>query len=672
MNRKQRPTFSSAELELQLQQITLDPTSATTENFEALTPLIKTIQESESEQLYLNSLDRFVEEKEREIEQICETNYEDFVSSVLTLSTVRQGTSHLRKRIGELDGQMGDVGRALGEKKKVARNMDDAIETLQTCLRLLDLVHRVGELTREGKYWGALRSWLFDIRESSALVGKLALKHMDSRIKRWRARREKDGNIRLANIGGALELVNNERTEFNALDNEQIKIDFRPLYQCIHIYEALDAKSELQRNYQEDRKANLILSSRAATTPETLKANLPYLIQELVGFFIIEAHVLRSAPDFRSRRDVDDLWDEMCRRIMDVVGQGLKGCSELEIFLESKRNILLFVQTLQGHGYDVTELNGLLITLFERYSELLVRKFSADFNHIVSDDDNMPMMVNTTQEFEQVAGVCWFAAGEVEQLAIFVEQFYQFADGVAQHHVDIDEVLRKSLDDLLTDNVSKQIARRLKGMSNLSQLAQVVINLEHFATACDELESVLMNLRYIASKLDSFFDLAEYTWLPRTPPAAQHEPSTYVFEMITFLTANVDSVLFGLNESVKTHVYGNALALINKWFMVPRYNEAALAYVFNDVTYIQTEIGRLDRPGLDHVFDEVKLSIKLILDEAVNAYMEPSVRELSYRAVKSQRLATMLGKLSAGAAAMGNTSKAERRRAEAETVSRFR
>lgn len=90
----------------------------------------------------------------------------------------------------------------------------------------------------------------------------------------------------------------------------------------------------------------------------------------------------------------------------------------------------------------------------------------------------------------------------------FVEQFYQFADGVAQHHVDIDEVLRKvsrrsgcrhltvqSLDDLLTDNVSKQIARRLKNMSNLSQLAQVVINLEHFATACDELESVLMNLR---------------------------------------------------------------------------------------------------------------------------------------------------------------------------------
>lgn len=77
----------------------------------------------------------------------------------------------------------------------------------------------------------------------------------------------------------------------------------------------------------------------------------------------------------------------------------------------------------------------------------------------------------------------------------FVEQFYQFTDGVTQHHVDLDEVLRKSLDGLLADHVSKQIALRVKGMSNLSQIAQIVVNLEHFVIACDDLEGVLMNLR---------------------------------------------------------------------------------------------------------------------------------------------------------------------------------
>jgi hypothetical protein len=54
----------------------LDTGSNTAENFEALAPLIKSVQDTDSEQLYLRSLDKFVEEKEREIEKICEGNYE--------------------------------------------------------------------------------------------------------------------------------------------------------------------------------------------------------------------------------------------------------------------------------------------------------------------------------------------------------------------------------------------------------------------------------------------------------------------------------------------------------------------------------------------------------------------------------------------------------------------
>lgn len=72
----------------------------------------------------------------------------------------------------------------------------------------------------------------------------------------------------------------------------------------------------------------------------------------------------------------------------------------------------------------------------------------------------------------------------------------------------------------------------------------------------------------IASKLESFFELAEYEWLPPRPQSTVNEPSTYVFEMITFLTAYVDSVLIGLSESVKTRAYQSALSRINRWLMV--------------------------------------------------------------------------------------------------------
>ena len=52
------------------------PASGGPENLEALAPLVVTLQETGSEQAYLRSLDRFVEEKEKQIEDICDENYE--------------------------------------------------------------------------------------------------------------------------------------------------------------------------------------------------------------------------------------------------------------------------------------------------------------------------------------------------------------------------------------------------------------------------------------------------------------------------------------------------------------------------------------------------------------------------------------------------------------------
>ena len=104
---------------------------------------------------------------------------------------------------------------------------------------------------------------------------------------------------------------------------------------------------------------------------------------------------------------MDALWDQMCKRMVEVIGQGLKGSSEGEVFLGCKTEILLFVQTLevsrlcqepysrrlakqQDYAYNVTELNTLLTTLFERYSDLLRRKFSTDFDQVSCDKAGLP------------------------------------------------------------------------------------------------------------------------------------------------------------------------------------------------------------------------------------------------------------------------------------------
>ncbi|KAL7412016.1 putative exocyst complex subunit Sec15 [Mrakia frigida] len=802
---RRKTHFSNVEIEQMLSQITLAETHissssssssssaaqqltlATQENFEPLGPIIRQLHDQGLEDVFLKSLGKFVEDKEGEIEKICGENYQDFVSSVSTLLTVRQGTVHLRHRIGELDSQMGEVGRALMEKKKsllkhrrVAENLDSAIETLQSCLRVLDLVNRVGEMIREGKYWGALRSledllhlppsplsqtpfflhilsslpslrsqirdavtaseksWLFDVRSSSGQIGRLATEEMARRIKKWRNRKEKDGGLlggtaRLGRVGGAVESVMNEKNEFDVLNNEEIKIDFKPLYQCIHIYDALNARAELQRNYQEDRKtqANLILSQRSSPSPSTILSVLPSLMEELIGFFIIESHVLRSTRDFRSSRDVDDLWEDMCRKIVEIVGGGLEGCEDLEVFLGVKAQVLMFIQTLEGYSYSVDQLNTLLLTLFERYSKLLERKFATAFDEIVTGDDHQPMQVEDAEEFDRIISVCWIKDEVIDELAAhgfplalpfsqtyplccidirqFVDQFYQFVEGVSDHHKDIDELLRKALDNILIHHVSENIAKMLKTMNNLSQIAQVVVNIEHFRTACTELEIVLMNLRaaqrggavrllslpsftqtlslaqdqistVIASKLDDFFELAEISWMPITR-RREGEPADFLDEMIGFLNNFVDAVLSALGEDVRVVTYRRACQHIAGTMMgwltqpdIPLISENALANISNDVNFIDSQMERLGKTELADVFTELKSTTTLILTNSVHAYInQPSLRRSTYAAINPKQLALLLNKLAKFGMSQGGREyeRGQMRRAEAEQVRRM-
>jgi hypothetical protein len=162
--RGKKPKFSEADIDQQLQQIHLLDSSSTSENVEQLGPIIKNIHATRQQDAYLRTLRNLAESKEAEIQQICGDNYQDFVSSVSTMLNVRSSTNNLRDRIISLDDSVDQAGRALAEKKKgllkakkAAMHLDEAIETLQACLRLLDLVNRIGELIKQGKYYSALR-----------------------------------------------------------------------------------------------------------------------------------------------------------------------------------------------------------------------------------------------------------------------------------------------------------------------------------------------------------------------------------------------------------------------------------------------------------------------------------------------------------------------------------
>lgn len=53
-------------------------------------------------------------------------------------------------------------------------------------------------------------------------------------------------------------MPNFNRKTVNVLNNDKLQVDFKPLFECIHIYTSLDSLNELQKSYQADRKVRPI------------------------------------------------------------------------------------------------------------------------------------------------------------------------------------------------------------------------------------------------------------------------------------------------------------------------------------------------------------------------------------------------------------------------------
>jgi hypothetical protein len=145
------------------------------------------------------------------------------------------------------------------------------------------------------------------------------------------------------------------------LDNEKLQVDFKPLYQSIHIYTALDSLDELRKSYQADRKVTWPLSSHLVIrltvlvqaqsdlilpTPLPL-SSLLQITQEIAGFFIIETQVLNSTCSFRSEREVNSLWDALVKRLSVAVEDSLRLESDPDGFLRVKEFLIGFIMTLE-------------------------------------------------------------------------------------------------------------------------------------------------------------------------------------------------------------------------------------------------------------------------------------------------------------------------------------
>ncbi|KAJ5677461.1 uncharacterized protein N7477_003094 [Penicillium maclennaniae] len=716
-----------------LNQIIISPSD--TDYLDQLIPSIREYSIGNRTPQLLQSLSRFATDKEAEIESICNTNHQEFVSSVNSLLRIREGTVSLTAEILDLNQSIQTSTERLAEQKKALvesrghrQNIDETSRAIQDCLEVLRLANQVHDLLAKKNHYAALRAleelqnvhlkgvtqykiavmiqrsvpatqraiaeavmsdlntWLYRIREMSQYLGEIALFHTDQRKSRLKQRAEKVPYLEHFNLNSAIELVADEDEEYDLLHNEDLQVDFTPLFECLHIHQSLGHMDKFRIEYANTRRRqkDLLLPSSITLVDED-GASLHNLLEEMAGFAIVERATMKRVPDLRSSLDIDELWDSMCQTAVSVISKALHEVDNAENILKIKNLISLFMQTMNTWNFPVRVFDDFLLKLFEKYAELLKRRFSDDFQEIVSTDDYMPMPIQTLEEYEKVLNVSWYSPEKSHEEQVFpcilpfsrmyplccidirnfLNQFYFFANDDFSHPNVIDNTLKDALDDLLSRKVCDTLVERLSSQY-LGQIVQILINLEHFELACRELELLLAAARSQNSTGTSIALKATEKFRNNKKAAEKRifevvnskiddlieTADNYMQTLTRFLSNIMNSTLLGLPTEIKELIYFDALSHAANMILaqplapeVKSINPHGVTALAKDVEYLAQFVDSLKVPILRENLDELQQTVQLMQADNADEFYDISTRNKKYGRVDAMQGPLLLEKL---------------------------
>ncbi|KAH0354351.1 exocyst complex subunit Sec15-like protein, partial [Aureobasidium melanogenum] len=696
-----------------VQQIILS--SSETDYIDQLIPVMRDVRNSERANHLIQALTQVSNDRQAEIERICNTNHQEFINSVNQLQRVREGTVTLTAEILSLSQsieasteKLAEQKRALVDSRGVRQNIDDATQALKDCLEVLRLANQVHDLLQEKNRYAALRAldelqnvhlrevtrymiagmiersvpatqrliaeavmadlntWLFRIRETSQFLGEVAFYHTEMRRTRHKMRFEENPDLGNFKLNSAVEAAADESEEFDVLNNEEVQVDFSPLFEAIHIHDALGQSEKFRQDYSATRRRQkeLLLPATLDLLDEDA-GELSTLLESIAGFAIVEKATMMKTENLRSSADVEELWDSMCQSAITLVSKALPTIDNDERLLKIKGVIALFVQTMGSWGYSVDSLDRLLLKIFDKYAQLLKQRFSEDFQEIVSTDDYMPMPINNPDEYDKVINVSWYTPEKDREqqnfpcvlpfsqmyplccidIRNFLNQIYLFSDDHFQNSAVIDDTLKSSLDELLCHKVCRSLVERLSSQYP-GQIVQILTNLDHFETACRELQELLAEARssssaagpivlaateefttakkaaekrifeLVNSKIDDLIETAEYDWSSTyEPPAA----SPYMQELTRYLSDVMSSVLLGLPVQIKELIYFDALGHISNAILalpldpsIRRLSPQSVTAFRLDTEHLINFVRSLDNPVLMEGLDELRQTVELM------------------------------------------------------------
>ncbi|XP_053111070.1 exocyst complex component 6B isoform X2 [Hemicordylus capensis] len=556
-------------------------------------PTLRSVYDGAEHGRFMEKLDARIRNHDREIEKMCNFHYQGFVDAITEFLKVRAEAQKLKNQVTDTNRKLQIESKklvgAMEELKQCRlqqRNISATVDKLTQCLPVLEMESKLREQMKSKRHYPALKTLEHLEHTYLPLVSHYRFcKVMVDNIPKLR---EEIKEVSMSDLRDFLESIRKHsdkigETAMKQVPGAQDLVDFSPVYRCLHIYTVLGARETFEHYYRKQRRkqARLVLQP-PSNMHETLDGYRKYFNQ-IVGFFVIEDHVLHTTQGLVDRAYLDELWEMALSKTIAALRTHSSYCSDPNLVLDLKNLIVLFADTLQGYAFPVNQLFDLLLEIRDQYSETLLKTWAGAFRSILDSDNYSPIPVAHEELYQKMVGQFPFHDAELEkqpfpkkfpfsefvprvysQIKEFIYACLKFSEDLHLSSTEVDDMIRKSTNLLLTRTLSHCLQNVIKRRNvGLTELVQIIINTTHLEKSCRFLEEFITNItnvlpgtvhttklygtatfkdaRHAAEgeiytnlnqKIDQFLQLADYDWMATE---ASSKASDYLVDLIAFL-----------------------------------------------------------------------------------------------------------------------------------------
>uniref|UniRef100_A0A8C5FJM6 Exocyst complex component n=1 Tax=Gadus morhua TaxID=8049 RepID=A0A8C5FJM6_GADMO len=586
-------------------------------------PTLRSVYDGEEHGVFMGKLDGRIRSHDRDIERMCNHHFQGFVDSITELLKVRGEAHKLKSQVTETDRRLQQDGKGLMASMEELRqcriqqkNIASTIDKLQMCLPVLEMYSKLQEQMEAKRYYPALRTlgqleqtclpragqyrFCGLMADSTPLlrsqIRDTAMTHLRDFLESIRKHSDRLGETAIKQVIHTNTHTHShshtpththiQHTHTHCIPGAQDLVDFSPVYRCLHIYTVLGLRDVFENYYRKQRRKQARLALQPQSNMhETLEGYRCYFNQ-IVGFFVVEDHILHTTQGLVNTAYVDELWELALSKTIAALRTHSSYCDDPDLVLDLKNLIVLFADTLQGYGFPVSQLFELMLEMRDQYGEILLKKWTQTFRQILDQDNYSPIPVATEQEYKNYTSQFPLQDPELDKAAFpkklpfselvprvycqikeFIYACLKYSEDLHLSSTEVDDMIRKSTNLLLTRTLSHCLQNAIKKRNvGLPELVQVIINSSHLEQACTFLEEFISNLtnvppdtanstqlygtstfkdtRHAAeaeiytnlnAKIDQFLQLADYDWTTAAQGGGAMTPSDYLTDLITFL-----------------------------------------------------------------------------------------------------------------------------------------